>query len=66
MSQAKQKREVRKMVAPFNKVVSGGVTIEWSDSRKDAESAFKEAAGFTQWWVVQENGSASLYSQKLK
>lgn len=63
--QKKQKREVRKMNAPFNKITVKGTVVEWTDSQKEAVSAFNEAAkGGVQWWIVQESGSATLHAAK--
>lgn len=64
MQQAKKTNGVRKMKAPFNKIVNGGVTIEWTDSKTDAESAFKEANGYTEWWSVNTDGTAKLLRSK--
>ena len=48
-------------VYPVFKVVSKGVTIEWSDSLKMAQEAYKEAhKQDKQLWRVEETGAASL------
>lgn len=48
-------------VYPVFKVVSKGVTVEWSDSIKTAQEAYKEAAKQDkQLWEVVESGAAKL------
>lgn len=60
---AKQKTNDKKdlPVYPVFKVVSKGVTVEWSEDIVDAQTAFKEAnKQDKQLWEVSETGAAKL------
>jgi len=49
---------------PVFRVVTRGTDVEFTDNRKSADLAFKEAEAGTNLWEVQESGSAALLRSK--